>query len=209
MYDFEFFDKELALSLCGGNESLLNDIYNLYFRQGLSNLKEFPRLLEEDMEQFVILVHALKNTTKNIGVVDFSEFAKKMEFAGRDGNYALIREEYDDFIKQYKTVLRKVADVVGADPASIDDGVVRNDYIIIVLDSDSDFLKTVQSDLSHMGRVVPMKTKDMISRFLTSNKADIILSTSEINDDEFHVHSMQIDRFYLTDELEKSIRDAV
>ncbi len=82
------------------------EILTLYVRKG----KEKHRLLEQlvrerDWKNYVIEVHALKSTSLNIGAEGLSALAKKLEAAGKAGDYDAICTENAALLALYDTVI--------------------------------------------------------------------------------------------------------
>ncbi len=59
------------------------------------------RFEDRDWENYVIEVHALKSSALSIGAEKLSTLAKKLETAGKSGNYAEIEEKHDMLSKRY------------------------------------------------------------------------------------------------------------
>ena len=49
-----------------------------------------------DIAQYTILVHGLKSSSASIGAMELSEMAKAHEMAGKEGNVAYIKENYEE-----------------------------------------------------------------------------------------------------------------
>jgi CheY-like chemotaxis protein len=62
-----------------------------------------------DMQMFIITVHAMKSALANIGEKDLSDAAYRLEQAGRDGDTAIIMDEVPVFIKNLFVVIKKIS----------------------------------------------------------------------------------------------------
>ena len=57
---------------------------------------------EGNIESYTVKVHSLKSLAKLVGAMELSEFAKKLEFAGKDGDIDTINNETGDLLKIYR-----------------------------------------------------------------------------------------------------------
>ena len=62
----------------------------------------------EDWDNYRIQVHALKSTSLTIGAVEFSNMAKKMELAAREGDNDFIKSNHDKLMSEYMELLKKL-----------------------------------------------------------------------------------------------------
>ncbi len=97
-----------GMSYTGGIESAYYEILEMYVRKGKEKIAQINGLAaEESWKNYIIEVHALKSTSLNIGSVNLSELAKKLELAGKAGDYAVIRNENEELMKLYADVLEE------------------------------------------------------------------------------------------------------
>ncbi len=69
-------------------------------------------LNEKDFENYRILVHALKSTSRTIGADDMSEEARKLEMAARESNIQYIEENTERVLQMYNELMKKIKDVL-------------------------------------------------------------------------------------------------
>jgi CheY-like chemotaxis protein len=67
----------------------------------------------EDLQTYIINVHALKSALANIGETKLSDFAKELEQAGRDKNTNFISEKTKTFLSELRTVVDKLKPIAG------------------------------------------------------------------------------------------------
>ena len=97
-----------GLSYAGGSEDAYYEILEMYVRKGEEKRVQINELAaEENWKNYTIEVHALKSTSLSIGAVKLSEFSKKLELAGKSGDYGIIRDENDDLMALYGEVLEE------------------------------------------------------------------------------------------------------
>jgi len=80
---------------------------------------------EEDIRTYVIHTHGMKSALANIGKMDLSAIALKLEMSGRDGDIEVMTSETTEFINS----LRKVVDKYT--PKEEPDGVVNEDTVYL------------------------------------------------------------------------------
>jgi PAS domain S-box-containing protein len=61
-----------------------------------------------DMQMFIITVHAMKSALANIGEKDLSDAAYRLEQAGREGDTAVIMDEVPIFLKNLYSEIKKI-----------------------------------------------------------------------------------------------------
>ena len=96
-------DVESALKLAG-SEKLFWQILREY-------VKMIPRKVQllqdqskiQDWENYTIETHALKSTSKQIGALELSELAAKMEKAGKENDIAFILAHHKELIEKYQS----------------------------------------------------------------------------------------------------------
>lgn len=106
-------DKETAMMYCCNSEEMYRELLNSYYGQREKWMTSIPSYIEqEDWENYRILVHSIKSNSMTIGAKNFSEEARKHEFAVKEGNYDLPKKEWKKFLTHYKKVLVQVQDIL-------------------------------------------------------------------------------------------------
>ena len=105
----EFINYERGLKYAGGNQEIYCDILKTYFASSQQyNESLIAHFDSQDWQNYTIKAHALKSSSLSIGAEEFSEFAKKLELAGKEGNYEVILNEHNEFLKLYNKVMDAV-----------------------------------------------------------------------------------------------------
>ena len=94
-------DTGAALKLLGTEKlfwAVLKDYYQVIPRKA-KLIKELEQ--KEDWKAYTIEVHALKSSSKQIGALELSEKALRMEKAGNEQNAELIHRCTDEMLQQY------------------------------------------------------------------------------------------------------------
>lgn len=109
------FDPLAGIKYSGNMESLYIEILTEYVRSR-AKMSEALRSFRDsgDWENYVIKVHALKSTSLNIGAAKLSEFAKKLEFSGKEGRFDPIINETDELLELYGKVVAQATEYLSA-----------------------------------------------------------------------------------------------
>ena len=95
-------DSLSGIQCCGGKEmwlSLLGDFYRLIEPKAM----KLEKCLADDLiRDYIIEVHALKNTARMIGAKHLSDRFRHMEDCGNAGNVDSIRRETPDLLREYR-----------------------------------------------------------------------------------------------------------
>ena len=80
----------------------------MYVLKGAEKITQMRELVSEgSWKNYTIEVHALKSTSLSIGAVKLSEFSKKLELAGKSGDYDIIKKENDDLLELFGDVINE------------------------------------------------------------------------------------------------------
>lgn len=93
------------------------DFYLEIVRDYTSSFEDTKNVLlkcieQKDWKNYEVRVHALKSTSKTIGALDFSERAKSLEFAAKEGNTDFIEAENGSMLKAYEELVRNIEDII-------------------------------------------------------------------------------------------------
>ncbi|MCR5093382.1 MAG: response regulator [Lachnospiraceae bacterium] len=110
-----YIDLQGGISHCGSKEIYM-EILGSFYEQIDETSEALNRFLrEDDIENYVIKVHAVKSTSRTIGADALGERAALLERAGRDGDRQYITANHEAFLAEYRKVRRILAKVF--DPA--------------------------------------------------------------------------------------------
>ena len=104
-----------ALRYAGGDQEEYLHNLKLY----LDEYKEKKEKLEEyyaqgDLENYQILAHSVKSTSRLIGANDLSELARMMEEASADRDMACVRSGHEQFMERFTYQSNCIADTIAA-----------------------------------------------------------------------------------------------
>lgn len=105
----EHINSQKGLLYAGNDQEVYFQNLKIYLENGIEQNKLLEKYFsEEDWSDYVIKVHALKSASLSIGAEKLSELAKSLEMAGKEGNYALIRERHAELSDLFENVLSAV-----------------------------------------------------------------------------------------------------
>lgn len=84
------------------------EIYRAYARELRQIGGCLEQQLQENLEKFVIYVHGIKGSSRNLGMLELGDFAERMEAAGRNGKKEEIQRELPSFLKLLKETEERV-----------------------------------------------------------------------------------------------------
>lgn len=99
------FDTDKALELIGGSKEIYQKIINTYYNTISSKIEAIKDAkAKNDINEYVILVHALKSSSRQIGASELGENAYHLELSGKAGNVAEIERLTDKLLQEYEAV---------------------------------------------------------------------------------------------------------
>ncbi len=110
-------DIPFALLNCGERSDVLIEAIQNYCEAYSDNAKHINDYYEEkDWENYTILVHGLKSSSRLIGAMSLSNLAANMEEAGDCKDVISIRKHTPELLKKYKTIVSDLKDAFGLVP---------------------------------------------------------------------------------------------
>ncbi|MDD6810741.1 MAG: response regulator [Lachnospiraceae bacterium] len=107
-----------GMQYCGGSREFYVELLTKFAEDGLKKetaIQDFFR--KEDIENYRILVHALKSTAKMVGAESLSENARQMEMAAKEQNTDYIRAHHEELLAEYHGVVQHIVDVLNLEEA--------------------------------------------------------------------------------------------
>lgn len=104
-YTYESLNCESGYVYCGGEESY-RDILSIYANKGEKNYEPLQAFFdEEDWNNYIITIHGVKSSMKSIGADELSELARRLEMAGKDGDFDYIRANHAKAYDMLKSLI--------------------------------------------------------------------------------------------------------
>ncbi|MDR1176573.1 MAG: response regulator [Treponema sp.] len=175
VFEIEGLDVERGLVMAGGTEAAYREILNLYCRDVEERMAFLARPPgPEDMESFIIHVHALKSVSAGIGAEALSAQALLLEKAGLANNMDLIAEHLPDFGQNLSRLVAQIGAVLRAkeksEEESAQDRLPLDRGSLLQLRAALDQLETSKVDLllqDMLSGVCPDHEKQILSKIST------------------------------------------
>ncbi len=95
-----------------GGEEAFKPILDIFYETIDENADEIQEMYDnEDWEDYTILVHALKSSSRIVGALDLGEEAFAMEMAGKENNLDYIHENHEKLMKNYREFKEILSDI--------------------------------------------------------------------------------------------------
>ena len=118
MKELDFLDKngidtKVGIELLGDVDTY-NDTLADFLTECDTRLPEMDKYKEaKDMENYAILVHAMKGDSKYLGFSKLAELSYNHQIESQNNNIDYINEHYDELIKETNRVIEVVKDYLG------------------------------------------------------------------------------------------------
>ena len=102
-------DTDAGLKYCVGDKDFYKSLLVQYSTESgdkIASMKKYYKI--RDWHNYEILVHALKSTSKMIGVIDLSEKAKALEKAAKENEGDYILQNHDAMIRDYGRIAGEI-----------------------------------------------------------------------------------------------------
>ncbi len=100
--DIRLLNVAKGIEYCGDAEDYM-DALEIYHKSIETKAGQIEADLESmDMNAYTLKVHSLKSTSLAIGAEELSEFAKKLELAGKEGDTDTVKKETPELVKMYR-----------------------------------------------------------------------------------------------------------
>ncbi len=110
-------DTQKGIYYCNGAERYEN-MLRIFCEECAATSEKVNRLFEEnDIENYVIMVHGLKGNLGYLGAVQLAEQIKELEMAGKAGRIEVLKNNHGRILDSYQKFCREVQDCLGWKPA--------------------------------------------------------------------------------------------
>ncbi len=137
--NLSFLDTETGLMYCAGEEEFYREMLASYLENNKSDAVA-EAFGKEDIENYQILVHALKSTSLTIGATEVSEQAKELETAAKNKDWEFICGHHEKMIENYKVLMERIDGVLNGkeEPEVVSaDGTKEKEFHILIVDDDA------------------------------------------------------------------------
>ncbi len=101
-------DVEKGLELLGDMElydEILNEFYN-QTEERINNLKNYKE--KEDLENYAILVHAIKSDSKYLGFNKLAELALEHELQSKAKDINFVNDNYNELLNEFNRIIEVI-----------------------------------------------------------------------------------------------------
>lgn len=99
-------DPDEGLAYCADDEEFYEDMLKEYISESQNGIEELNRFYAvQDWDHYGIRVHTAKSTSRMIGAASFSETAREMEFAAKEGRTEEIVSRHHSFVTGYQEII--------------------------------------------------------------------------------------------------------
>ena len=125
------FNTEAGLQYCRGDAAFYETLLTKFVNDSEKKMTDIEVAFKnEDIKNYQIMVHALKSSSKMIGMDVLSEMARLLEEAAKNQNIAYIKENHSSLIDKYYEKIRCIMDSLGlAEPSEAEDETVSGEEI--------------------------------------------------------------------------------
>lgn len=106
-------DFETGMHHCAGHEDILIKVVADIVQDAPSRAELMRGAArDKDYDAYRIGAHSIKGTMATIGANEFSEKAKKHEFAVKEENYSFVDENYEAFLDEFEALCKKLGEAL-------------------------------------------------------------------------------------------------
>ena len=107
--DSVYINKEIGLRYCSNKEEVYREIISVYCSEGQEYVQKLSQYAAEgNWEQYRIIIHALKGTSRLIGATAFAEKLLKLQERLDKDNQGILPEEHEKLMQEYQTIMKMV-----------------------------------------------------------------------------------------------------
>jgi len=105
---------DAGLAYCGNDEAFYVEMLEDYVNTSDKRWRELEAALtQNDMDGYCILIHALKSTSKTVGINDVFELAKELEERSKNGEADAVREKHRQLEAVYRNRVEALKSILG------------------------------------------------------------------------------------------------
>lgn len=101
-------DTIVGAKQANGNITLYKEVLAMYHKETSRLRKDIKELIDKDMGLFIINIHSIKGSSRNIGALELAELAEELELAARTEDIGYIRRRIDKCIEVIDMVLEGI-----------------------------------------------------------------------------------------------------
>ena len=119
-------DTEGGLKYCVGDKDFYKSLLIQFATESADKIAAMKKhYTSRDWHNYEILVHALKSTSKMIGIYDLSEKAKSLEMAAKNNEENYILDNHEQMIRDYGRITANIRELLLTEDSEGDDDVLE------------------------------------------------------------------------------------
>ncbi|MBO4426254.1 MAG: response regulator [Clostridiales bacterium] len=119
-------DTEGGLKYCVGDKDFYKSLLIQFATESADKIASMKKYyVSRDWHNYEILVHALKSTSKMIGIYDLSESAKSLEMAAKNNEANYILDNHEQMIREYGRITAEIREQLLAGDTDGEDDVLE------------------------------------------------------------------------------------
>jgi CheY-like chemotaxis protein/HPt (histidine-containing phosphotransfer) domain-containing protein len=119
-------DTEGGLKYCVGDKDFYKSLLIQFATESADKIAAMKKhYTSRDWHNYEILVHALKSTSKMIGIYDLSEKAKSLEMAAKNNEENYILDNHEQMIRDYGRITANIRELLLTEDSGGDDDVLE------------------------------------------------------------------------------------
>ena len=119
-------DTEGGLKYCVGDKDFYKSLLIQFATESADKIAAMKKhYTSRDWHNYEILVHALKSTSKMIGIYDLSEKAKSLEMAAKNNEENYILDNHEQIIRDYGRITANIRELLLTEDSEDDDDVLE------------------------------------------------------------------------------------
>ena len=119
-------DTEGGLKYCVGDKDFYKSLLIQFATESADKIASMKKYyVSRDWHNYEILVHALKSTSKMVGIYDLSESAKSLEMAAKNNEANYILDNHEQMIREYGRITAEIREQLLAGDTDGEDDVLE------------------------------------------------------------------------------------
>ena len=108
-------DTDAGIKYCVGDQEFYKSLLLQFANETSEKIPSLKKFFHEhDWHNYEIIVHALKSTSKMIGIMDLSEEAKALEMAAKEQKAGFITENHEQVLMDYSRYAAEIKEKLNA-----------------------------------------------------------------------------------------------
>lgn len=108
-FTIEEIDTEIGMHHVEGKVGVYIDLLKTYCRETKRLNSNLDKLIDEDLEMFIINIHSIKGSSRSIGALEVAKFAETLELAARTDNIEYVKKRISECMDYTSSVVEDIS----------------------------------------------------------------------------------------------------